>query len=192
MEPAADIWEILIRLSAAVACGALLGFEREAQNKPAGLRTHMMVALGSAAFTLIALELAEQAAGSEGRPDPTRVVQGIVGGIGFLGAGSILQSRGGIRGITTAAGIWVMGAIGVACGGGEYVIAVVTAVFAVTIMGAVLLLEGRALKFAGAKDRGHEDDAPSDPSRAKDEIHEAADEPLPQDSPPRKAAGNGG
>jgi putative Mg2+ transporter-C (MgtC) family protein len=174
MNAPADVWEVLIRLASATLCGALLGFEREAQNKPAGLRTYMMVGLGAAAFTLLALELASDPENGS-RPDPTRVMQGVVGGIGFLGAGTIIQSRGSVRGVTTAAGIWVMGAIGVACGGGRYLIALSTTGFAFAIMAVLLLLEIKLFKnsTAAEKDtgetgrdsrRGDAEDFPKTPS----------------------------
>lgn len=133
------LWETLLPLLAATALGALVGYERESENKPAGLRTHMMVGLGACSFTLIALALyRELAAGeSEARMDPIRIIEGVVGGIGFLGAGSILRSGREIRGITTAAGIWVMGAIGAACAVHAYAIAVSTAVLALITLAAV-------------------------------------------------------
>jgi putative Mg2+ transporter-C (MgtC) family protein len=127
--------EILVRLSLAVAFAALLGWERESANKPAGLRTYMMVALGSAAFTIAALTLSAQVSQPPGRnADPLRMLDGIIGGIGFLGAGSIIQSRGAVTGVTTAAGIWVMAAIGVACGCGYFELAGIVTTFAFIIL----------------------------------------------------------
>lgn len=138
MYPGDDWLEILIRMAAAIACGAVVGFEREFQAKPAGLRTHMMVALGSASFTLLTLHIyqaALEAAGS-GRvgSDPLRVVSGVIGGIGFLGAGSIVQSRGAVQGLTTAATIWVVGSVGIACGTGYYIVALFTVAFSLLIL----------------------------------------------------------
>jgi putative Mg2+ transporter-C (MgtC) family protein len=136
LEDPTPVVDVLIRLTAAVACAAVLGWERESQDKPAGLRTHMMVALGAAAFTLAALILTTNLSGDEHvRADPLRLVDGIIGGIGFLGAGTIIQSRGSVHGITTAAGIWVMGAIGVACGCGYYLLAGITTCYAFLILG---------------------------------------------------------
>ncbi len=112
--------QLTLRVVAAIAAAALLGFEREKRGKAAGLRTHILVGLGAATFTMVALEV-EAAVG--GVVDPTRALQGVVGGIGFLGAGQIVQARGDIRGITTAAGIWLTGGVGVACGAGEFFIA---------------------------------------------------------------------
>ncbi len=129
-------WIVISRLLLAALCGAAVGWEREWHKKSAGLRTHMLVALGAASFTLGAVRFVENPPdGADSLDlDPTRVVQGIVGGIGFLGAGAIMQSRGSVEGLTTAAGIWVMGAIGVACGLGYYAIALETTVLTVFIV----------------------------------------------------------
>ncbi len=151
MLPADSTLEMVLRLLAAVACGALLGWEREQRQRPAGLRTHMMVALGGAAFTLLALQLYGMADGDgENRLDPLRAVQGVIGGIGFLGAGSIIQSRGSVRGVTTAATIWVVGSIGVACGAGLYELALATVIAAYLILAVVGGIEKRWL---GKEDR---------------------------------------
>ncbi len=130
-------WEgALLRLGMALALGALIGWEREARNKPAGLKTLALVALGSATFTLITLELfhAILAANPRSNSDPLRLVQGIIGGIGFLGAGAIIQSRGSVQGVTTAASIWVTGAIGIACGGGHYFLALLAWVLTLLVL----------------------------------------------------------
>ncbi len=142
MQTVDGVFDIILRLGAAVVCGAVLGWEREQQDKPAGLRTHMMVALGAASFTIVTVMVAV----GHDRFDPLRVVSGVIGGIGFLGAGAIIQARGAVRGITTAAGVWVVGAIGVACGLGHYTVAVPTTVFAVIILGVIGYIEQRLLK----------------------------------------------
>jgi putative Mg2+ transporter-C (MgtC) family protein len=115
------IAETALRLSIATAAAALIGWERERKNRPAGLRTHMLVGLGACLFTLLAIEARHEliVPGVPG-PDPLRVVDGVVGGVGFLGAGAILQSRGNVKGLTTAAGVWVVAAIGVAAALGSY------------------------------------------------------------------------
>jgi putative Mg2+ transporter-C (MgtC) family protein len=137
--------EVVTRLGLALLYGALLGWEREIRQKPAGLRTHMMVSLGSAAFTLVSFELAAAAHARGGMAsDPIRIVEGVTAGIGFLGAGSIIQSRGSVEGITTAAGLWVVGAIGIACGGGHYVLATTTAVLAFAILAGLGIMERRS------------------------------------------------
>ncbi len=117
-----SFYEIITRLGLAAVGGALVGLERELHDKPAGLRTNMLVALGAAGFVLTALASTQLAAPGEGRLgfDPTRILQGIVGGIGFLGAGVIIHSSGDIQGITTAAAMWVVAAVGAACGFGHF------------------------------------------------------------------------
>jgi putative Mg2+ transporter-C (MgtC) family protein len=137
--------EPLARLLAASIVGALIGFEREARDKPAGLRTHMMVALGAAAFMVATIEFSKDFMPQQqgGRVDPTRVAGAIIGGIGFLGAGTIIQARGSVRGITTAASIWVAAALGVACGMGMFRIAVMTVVLALVILTVIGFIEPR-------------------------------------------------
>jgi putative Mg2+ transporter-C (MgtC) family protein len=131
----ASLKEVGIRLLLAVLIGALIGWNRERHDKPAGLRTHMLVALGSASFTLLGFEVGAHVSGSAGPGlDPTRVLQGVIGGIGFLGAGAIIQSGGQVSGITTAAGLWVVGALGAAAGLGAYVLALFTAGLAFVIL----------------------------------------------------------
>lgn len=128
-------FQTLIPLVVAVCLGGIVGWEREAWRKPAGLRTHMMVALGAAAFTRLALQavLDGESSGVTGG-DPSRIIEGVATGIGFLGAGSIIHSRGEVRGITTAAGIWVVGAVGACCGAGYYAMAAVAVLLSVLIL----------------------------------------------------------
>jgi len=134
--------DMLLRLTLAAVMGAVVGWERERLDKPAGLRTHMMVSLGAATFTLATLQLFLMVEGEpQGRSDPVRLVEGIVGGIGFLGAGQIIQSRGSVQGVTTAAGIWVVGAVGIACGIGHYALAAMTVGLAVIILAMVRVLQ---------------------------------------------------
>jgi putative Mg2+ transporter-C (MgtC) family protein len=118
-------WEGLARLSLAVVLGGAIGIERDRLDKPAGLRTHMLVALGAAMFMVISILLAEQYASPDGmdRIDPSRIGSTIVTGIGFLGGGIIFRTVDRVHGLTTAAGMWVAAAIGMASGSGYYVIA---------------------------------------------------------------------
>jgi putative Mg2+ transporter-C (MgtC) family protein len=137
--------DIALRLAVAAICGGVIGFERENQQKPAGLRTHMLVAIGSAAFTLAALNMdpleSLNGEGSRIQVDPSRVIQGIAGGIGFLGAGSIFRSNGSVQGLTTAATIWVVGAVGICSGVGNYALAAITSVLVVLIAGTLGIVE---------------------------------------------------
>lgn len=126
----------LLRLVLSVILGVLLGWNRESAHKPAGVRTHTLVALGSALITIISIELflEYQRAGM----DPGRVAANIVSGIGFLGAGAILHTRGGlIVGLTTAASIWTAAGIGMACGAGMYRLAVFGTILALLVLGVV-------------------------------------------------------
>ena len=122
---------VISRLALATVLSALVGFERQKRGRAAGLRTHMLVGIGSALFTLIPLEVAGADANTV-----SQIVRGIASGIGFLGAGAILKSTDSaqIRGLTTAAGIWMTAAIGVACGAGWVVPAVLGALLALIIL----------------------------------------------------------
>lgn len=117
--------DLSVRLVVAAALGLAVGFEREIHGHPAGLRTHMLVAVGSGLFTVLSAYGFGQ--GTAGAPiDPTRIAAQIVSGIGFLGAGAILKDGIVIRGLTTAASLWATSAVGMAAGAGEYVIAAVS------------------------------------------------------------------
>lgn len=115
---------VILRILLAVALGAVIGYQREREGKPAGLRTHTLICLGASLFTVASLY------GFGITSDPSRVAAGIVAGIGFLGAGAIMHREGDIvEGLTTAATIWAVAAIGLAAGAGLYVVsAVATAV----------------------------------------------------------------
>jgi putative Mg2+ transporter-C (MgtC) family protein len=137
------VLEILERLMASLVAGALIGWDRERKNKPAGLRTHMLVTLGAATFCVMAFEVGAALSERYGERgvDPMRVLDGVVGGIGFLGAGSIIQARGRVQGITTAAGVWMAGALGAACGVGAYKLAALSAVLAFLVLTVLAKLE---------------------------------------------------
>ena len=112
--------DLAVRLTVGLVLGAIIGFERELHRQPAGFRTHSLVSLGAALFTVVS------AYGFTGDlVDPTRIAAQIVSGIGFIGAGTILQHRGHIRGLTTAASLWSVAAIGTAAGAGLYIVAIV-------------------------------------------------------------------
>jgi len=134
---------VLIRLLAATLLGAVVGFERERARKPAGLRTHMLVALGTTVFVLVCTGVGMSLDGV------SRVIQGIVTGIGFIGAGSILKlnTEHDIQGLTTAAGVWMTAAIGVAVGLGSLGVAVLSTFFMLVI----LLLAGTGEPRAAAQ-----------------------------------------
>jgi len=118
--------EQVIRLLLAAAMGALIGLERDITGKPAGIRTHMLVSLGACVFTLVSIY--------DFPLDAARIAAGIVTGIGFLGAGAIIGGQDRVHGLTTAAGIWITAAVGLAVGTGSYVIAVVSTFLVVAIL----------------------------------------------------------
>jgi putative Mg2+ transporter-C (MgtC) family protein len=119
--------DLATRMLIGAALGAGIGFEREIHEHPAGMRTHLLVSLGSAIFTILSIYGFEGivAGGVSATVDPTRIAAQIVSGIGFLGAGAILKYGTSIRGLTTAASLWTTAAIGMAAGAGEWVIAAV-------------------------------------------------------------------
>lgn len=136
---------IILRLLLAVGLGGVIGFEREQLARPAGLRTHMLTALAAALFTIITLEL--HAGVMRDAPnhtsDPIRIIEAVTAGVAFLAAGAIFRSQGDVKGLTTGAGMWLAGAIGVACGAGFGILAVTATVLASIILFAVRFLEQR-------------------------------------------------
>ena len=124
-------WEILLRLVLAVAAGGLIGLEREIHGRAAGFRTHILVCLGSTLVMLLSIYGFPQAAVHWSRFDPARLAAQVVSGIGFLGAGTILREGLSIRGLTTAASLWVVAGIGLAIGSGFYLAAVFATALAV-------------------------------------------------------------
>jgi putative Mg2+ transporter-C (MgtC) family protein len=139
-----DWLHVSLRLSLALLIGAIVGWNREITGKPAGLRTHMLVSFGSALFVMVPIQLA----GNQPHPDAvSRIIQGIATGIGFLGAGEILRQsdtqvgRIKIRGLTSAAAIWVSAALGVAIGAGLWQIGLIGSLFALITLSSVKKLE---------------------------------------------------
>lgn len=124
--------DIAFRLVLASLLGSAVGFEREIHGHPAGMRTHLLVSLGSAAFTILGVFFFN----SPGtQTDPSRIAAQIVSGIGFLGAGAILKYGTSVRGLTTAASLWATAAVGMAAGAGAWLVAVVTTVLVVLSLG---------------------------------------------------------
>lgn len=132
MDPS-TIAESLLGLILAMMLGAIVGFEREITHKPAGLRTHMLVSLGSCLFTIVSLY--------EFSIDPARIAAGIVTGIGFIGAGTIIAEQDKIVGITTAASLWVTAAIGLTIGVGNYVLGVVATLLVFLVLSSRMILK---------------------------------------------------
>ena len=124
--------EIVLRLVLAAAAGAAIGIEREIKDRPAGLRTNMLVALASAVFTILTFEIYH--AFKAGSSDPIRVIEAVTAGVAFLAAGTIIQGQRGVHGLTTGAAMWMAGALGVCCGAGYYVLALIATVLTVAIL----------------------------------------------------------
>ena len=129
---------ILVRLLVAAVLGGAIGWERGSDTGTAGLRTHILIALAAALFTTLAFEIYDEALeGGSNNPDPIRAIEAVTAGIAFLGAGAIFQQRGSVKGLTTGAGMWLAGAVGVTAAQGYYLIALVVAVFAVIVLAAL-------------------------------------------------------
>ena len=140
------------RLLAALIAGALLGFDREVRHRRVGVRTYMMVSLGAAVFTIVAVEMATDMVAAGLSADPSRVLQGLVGGLGFLGAGAIIQGDKNVGGMVTAASLWVAGAVGLAAGLGYISLSLVCASLA-----AAVLWGSRFMEHRGGDDRPDSD-----------------------------------
>ena len=153
---ATPLWtEAMLRVLAATAAGGVIGLNRELTRKPAGLRTHALVALGAALVTVSALQLGVGADRTHADA-ASRVIQGVIAGIGFLGGGVILHADGrNVKGLTTAATIWVAAALGISCGIGQWHIAGMTAGLAL-----VVLVVGRPVEAALHRFRRPEPPAP--------------------------------
>jgi putative Mg2+ transporter-C (MgtC) family protein len=133
---------VLLQLGLAVLLGGAIGLERELAGKPAGLRTNILICVGAMLFTLMSVQLAFE---GPGHGDPTRVAAQIATGVGFIGAGTILHARGAVTGLTSAATIWVVAAIGIAIGGGAYIDALGTTALVMIVLYGLGYVE----RFAG-------------------------------------------
>ena len=151
--------ELGLRLVAGLVLGAVIGFERELHRQPAGFRTHSLVSLGAALFTIVSAY-----AFTGPNVDPTRIAAQIVSGIGFIGAGTILQHRGSVRGLTTAASLWSVAAIGTAAGAGLLIMAVIGTLLILV----VLALLDRVEVFATRRLQLPGEDKPRSPSGDED------------------------
>ena len=151
------VWgEYLLKLFVAMVLSGIIGVERQLRRKTAGMRTHMLVCLGSLIFTLLGMDLFTRevtgfTAADSTRVDPLRIIEAIVGGLGFLGAGAIIQARGHIHGLTTATSIWTMGALGVAVGIGNYPLAISTTVFSYLVLSTIDIFEKKFVRTRAIK-----------------------------------------
>lgn len=145
-------WQVIVvRLVLATVLGGVLGFERELADRPAGLRTHMMIALAAAVFAVIALEMIAMPVFSDEqiRTDPLRLVEAITAGVAFLAAGSILMRHGKVQGLTTGAGMWLAGACGLSAGLGLWLVALLSCLLGGLVLALVRRLENRMISNPG-------------------------------------------
>jgi putative Mg2+ transporter-C (MgtC) family protein len=146
---------IAIRLLIAAVLGAIIGFEREVNTAQAGLRTHILVAIAASLFTILAFEIYHTLDGGSSdtvRADPVRAVEAVTAGIAFLGAGAIFRDHGNVQGITTGAGMWLAGAVGVATALGYYIIAIGVAVLAVLVLALLRAFAHQVVRKHGLKE----------------------------------------
>ncbi len=144
--------ELVQRLVLAAFLGGLLGAEREFRQKSAGFRTNILIAMGSALFTILSITVAPE------RSDPTRIAAQIVTGIGFLGAGAIMRTESRVHGLTTAATIWVNAALGLAAGAGEYHLAAVGGAITLVVLLILAPIEHRLEQRVHHKPGAHDAD----------------------------------
>lgn len=135
-------YELLLQIGLATLLGGAIGMERELSGKPAGLRTNILICVGATLFTVLSFRL------SENRGDPARIAAQILPGVGFIGAGTILHMRGSVIGLTSAATIWVVAAIGMAIGGGAYQEAVGTTLFVLLILAGLVHVENAVARHS--------------------------------------------
>jgi putative Mg2+ transporter-C (MgtC) family protein len=135
-----------IRLVAALALGAMIGFERERRRKPAGLRTHMLVAMAACLFIVVGQQLGDMGFGddTDKRVDPLRLIEAVTQGVAFLAAGIIFTSQGRVRNITTGASMWLAGAVGLACGAGQIPLAALATGIVLAVITVLRAVERRA------------------------------------------------
>ena len=141
--------DLMLRLLLATGLGAAIGVEREIHQKPAGLRTNMLIALGSVVFTMVSIQIAHAGGSSD------RIAAQIVTGIGFVGGGAILRSGKNVHGMTTAATIWVNAAVGMAVGIGEYMLAIGAATLTLVVLTVLPPIETYFERRAGGRNPNH-------------------------------------
>ena len=138
---------IIVRLMLAALLGAVVGFEREWQSRPAGLRTHILVCVAAATFAILTIEIvhAPMFEKDTGRFDPIRIVEAVTAGVAFLAAGVVIFTKGEVHGLTTGAGMWLAGAIGVGCGLGLWQIALFSTLLALVVLSLLHLFERKVI-----------------------------------------------
>lgn len=150
MESEIGLAAIALRLALACFLGGVIGIEREFKDRPAGLRTHILISLASALFTIMAIELSFALADDQRniQADPIRIIEAVTAGVAFLAAGTIITRQDNVSGLTTGAGMWLAGAIGIATGSGYYIVAAMTTGLALIIFA---ILNGIVTQFKKSK-----------------------------------------
>jgi putative Mg2+ transporter-C (MgtC) family protein len=138
-------WEIVLRLGLSAILGMVIGFERERQNQPAGLRTHTILAVGSCLAMTISINMSTQFMPTVSG-DPSRIAAQVISGIGFLGAGAILRYGTNVKGLTTATSLWTIAIVGLAVGAGHYFAAIATTVFLLIVLTLLNILEKKLIR----------------------------------------------
>jgi putative Mg2+ transporter-C (MgtC) family protein len=147
------LYEAVVRLVLALVLGMLLGIDREARSKPAGLRSHMLVCLAAACLAIMTLGLvgSAESLSEHVRTDPIRMIEAVIAGVAFLGAGTIIRGEDGVKGITTGASLWLAGAIGIACGVGYYPLALITAALALFVLYVIGKAETKVAEISNSR-----------------------------------------
>jgi putative Mg2+ transporter-C (MgtC) family protein len=138
--------EIILRILLGAALGAVIGFERERDNQPAGLRTHMILVTGATLAMVLSINLGYLFARPGTPADPARLAAQVISGIGFLGAGAILRYGFNVKGLTTATSLWTMAIVGLAVGAGYYLVSIVTTALMLVVLGLLNILENRFVR----------------------------------------------
>ncbi len=132
----------LLRLGLAAVLGAVIGIEREVGGRQAGLKTHMLISVAAATFTLVTLEIFAEVRGEPGaNADPLRIIEAVTAGVAFLAAGTIIRTKNRVRGLTTGAGMWAAGAVGVSAGAGYLILAAMATVVTFVILTVIRWIE---------------------------------------------------
>lgn len=174
---------IVARLLLAAIFGAAIGFEREWRNRPAGLRTHVLVCVAAATFAILTIEIIHapmftvDTLGDAVKVDPIRIVEAVTAGVAFLAAGVVIFTRGQVHGLTTGAGMWLAGAIGVACGLGLWQVALFSTVLALAILVLLYAFENRM-----DMNQGDDFDLSGSEGQARRASKPMADDPMPSES----------
>lgn len=143
--PPLGVWDIFLRMLCSMVVGTVIGTEREYSNRPAGMRTHILVALGACAVMLTSQMIFTQYSTYGATPDPARLAAQVITGVGFLGAGTIMREGPTVRGLTTAASLWAVACLGIAAGGGYYAIALLGMVFIFITLTVFEMLQNRLM-----------------------------------------------